>query len=744
MQQNNLTTIYSNQSFLNSLLRDFSGDDRFTFKNNKLIIAFSADEKLIINADFISITGNHKFSSEYILEENGNLTHITPGSLKEIIITKLFPHGDNSSFLSNILESDKELERIFDAQKTTKQASDNYIASEQNLLFGHPFHPFPKLKKGMTNKETEKFSPEYASKFKLQWILLDNDIVESLIASAKYKDAIVELAKFEGITDIPTGKTPFPFHPWQLRKLTNIAKEIKTSEGLNDWYPTSSMRSLYCNQAPFTIKFSMSVQLTNSVRVLTKNECMRGLQVTQLKETSYIQEHLKKYDNFKILGEPVYSCIKGVQESSFVLRDNFENESADYHLLATFIEKKSDSKISQLGTLVKSYSSNKILATKLISNSFFKKIIEPILTLATDHGVLLGAHLQNIIISTKDGLFDRVLFKDCQGSGFTQHGSKKFEHQIANFEKENGNILDSENVNKIFSYYLIINTTFSFISEMADGDSYLEKFIINEFKNFLFTLSMRDQIADRSIISNLLNSETLWQKGNFRCSVESHNENTMADPTLIYNKIPNPIFHNARTITPNTVDKIVYTKEVKKLSRPISFRVMNNKSDLETFYTWQHQGYVKEFWEMNLPKEELKTYIHNLIKSPYQTPLMCLVDEKPIGYFEVYNAYGDRIAPYCNPESEDMGFHFLIGEEKFLGSRYVIESINCICDYLFQSNLNTKRIWGEPRADNKKVIKFATSLPGWSLVKEFDFPHKRAALTRCDRSRFFQEYLSGK
>ena len=34
------------------------------------------------------------------------------------------------------------------------------------------------------------------------------------------------------------------------------------------------------------------------------------------------------------------------------------------------------------------------------------------------------------------------------------------------------------------------------------------------------------------------------------------------------------------------------------------------------------------------------------------------------------------------------------------------------------------------------------TLDAWKKIKEFDFPHKRAALVECSRERFFQgEYL---
>lgn len=52
----------------------------------------------------------------------------------------------------------------------------------------------------------------------------------------------------------------------------------------------------------------------------------------------------------------------------------------------------------------------------------------------------------------------------------------------------------------------------------------------------------------------------------------------------------------------------------------------------------------------------------------------------------------------------------------------------------------TEKLMGEPRADNVKLLRYADQM-SYEKVKEFDFPHKRAALMRCPRARFFAEQL---
>jgi acetyl CoA:N6-hydroxylysine acetyl transferase len=45
---------------------------------------------------------------------------------------------------------------------------------------------------------------------------------------------------------------------------------------------------------------------------------------------------------------------------------------------------------------------------------------------------------------------------------------------------------------------------------------------------------------------------------------------------------------------------------------------------------------------------------------------------------------------------------------------------------------------GEPRATHRKMLSYCGDA-AYETLKEFDFPHKRAALVCCERERFFRE-----
>ncbi|WP_366296723.1 IucA/IucC family protein [Paenibacillus sp. AN1007] len=52
----------------------------------------------------------------------------------------------------------------------------DYTTSEQSVLYGHPFHPFPKNSKGFTVQDVQRYSPELRTSFQLCYIAVRQDV----------------------------------------------------------------------------------------------------------------------------------------------------------------------------------------------------------------------------------------------------------------------------------------------------------------------------------------------------------------------------------------------------------------------------------------------------------------------------------------------------------------------------------------------------------------------------------------
>ncbi|HEV7368485.1 GNAT family N-acetyltransferase [Arenibaculum sp.] len=185
---------------------------------------------------------------------------------------------------------------------------------------------------------------------------------------------------------------------------------------------------------------------------------------------------------------------------------------------------------------------------------------------------------------------------------------------------------------------------------------------------------------------------------------------------------------------------LVYERFVREVGATLSLRTIDPVADLDLFHGWMNQGRVAYFWELAKPKPELAEYLETLDADPHAYALIGSLDGEPGCYFEVYWAKEDRLGAHYEADDWDRGWHFLVGNPRHLGRARTIAWFRAINHYLFLDEPRTRAVVGEPRASHVKMLQHA-SAAGFDKVKEFDFPHKRAALMRCERDRFFEEIL---
>lgn len=182
----------------------------------------------------------------------------------------------------------------------------------------------------------------------------------------------------------------------------------------------------------------------------------------------------------------------------------------------------------------------------------------------------------------------------------------------------------------------------------------------------------------------------------------------------------------------------VYRRFDHEISKFISFKVADPIEDLDLFHQWMHNPRVSHFWEQNWSKEQLQSYLANKLTTPYNLPLIGYFDDQAFGYFEVYWAGEDRIAPYYSWQAQDRGLHLLVGNEAFRGSRFFKAWCTAISHFMFLDCPQTQKIVLEPRHDNQRLLNQITKL-GFVKEYEFEFPHKRAALVSIEKVKYYKE-----
>ena len=180
----------------------------------------------------------------------------------------------------------------------------------------------------------------------------------------------------------------------------------------------------------------------------------------------------------------------------------------------------------------------------------------------------------------------------------------------------------------------------------------------------------------------------------------------------------------------------VYRRFDARLGAWISLRTVEIDHDLARFNRWQNSSRVASFWQEEGSLGKHREYLSKLEAEPHTLTLIGCFDDQPFAYFEAYWAKEDRIAPFYDAGDYDRGIHMLVGEENHRGPHKVASWLSALVHYLFLDDPRTQRVVAEPRADNARMISHLQN-QCFHCEKEFDFPHKRAALMILGRERFF-------
>jgi acetyl CoA:N6-hydroxylysine acetyl transferase len=193
--------------------------------------------------------------------------------------------------------------------------------------------------------------------------------------------------------------------------------------------------------------------------------------------------------------------------------------------------------------------------------------------------------------------------------------------------------------------------------------------------------------------------------------------------------------HGPHPLRPDQPDGLVYERFDPAIGMTLSFRSIT-LHDLDLFHAWMNDGRVSYFWELAKPKEELRRHLERLRSDRHAFGLIGCFDGEDAGYFEVYWAKEDRLGAHYEAHPFDRGWHGLIGNARFLGRARTAAWLRALTHLLFLDDVRTTKVVGEPNAAHRKLLRYADEM-AYRKVKEFDFPHKRAALMHCARADFF-------
>ena len=431
-----------------------------------------------------------------------------------------------------------------------------FLAAEQALLLGHPFHPTPKSREG-SPADLAELSPELRGSFRLHWMAVRPELLAGGSAGARP----AELARALAPPDLrmPEGMVPIPVHPWQARHLAarpavrdlldaGLVADLGRAGDL--WYPTSSLRTVWRPGAPHQLKLSLGMRITNSRRENLRAELELGVQAHRLLAAGLGASLATAHPRFRVLTDPAWLAVDvpGAREGGFevALRRNGVGAATRVACLAGLTAERPDRPASLLGEMLCDLAGVLRRGRAEVAEAWFGRYLDvalaPLLWLRAVAGVALEAHQQNMLVALDPlGWPAGAWYRDSQGWYVAASKADEVRRMLPGFGDGVEAIFDDALVDERLEYYLGVNNVLGLVGAMGAQGLADEEALLRRLRAALLGLRRRLRPAP-ALVEALLESPTLACKGNLLHALDGKDElEGSVQAQSVYVRIPNPI-----------------------------------------------------------------------------------------------------------------------------------------------------------------------------------------------------------
>ncbi|GGL08901.1 iron transporter [Sphaerisporangium melleum] len=327
--------------------------------------------------------------------------------------------GYNEEFAGQVAASRAAISVMLRERAAATPPEDPWLASEQALVLGHPFHPSPKARGG---SGWARYAPETHAAFPLRLLGVRDDV----LASGGDPGAV------DGLGAAPPGYTLLPAHPWQLELLAaelaaplEDGRLVDLGSAPRPAVPTSSVRTVYEPAIGACLKFSLDVRITNCVR---KNAWYELISATELsgRLEPVFADLSRRFPGTRWLPEPGYrsaSLGRRLLEGLGVIV-----RSSPWDVTGPGVVPVLAGALAALGATPHPASApvpRPLAAADTAMReeparwwgAYVDLVALPALDAFFRHGVVLEAHLQNVLVGIDaEGMPLEVIFRDLEGS----------------------------------------------------------------------------------------------------------------------------------------------------------------------------------------------------------------------------------------------------------------------------------------------------------------------------------------
>ncbi|RFC40176.1 MAG: Siderophore synthetase component [Candidatus Nitrotoga sp. CP45] len=402
-------------------------------------------DRLLTVVDGASSTSNYRYQSPFYCKSPGKPWALLDWQvlagllLREMSLKNKLPVNDE--LMQQIHDSVAVTTAVLCAshpRRFSQEPLQAFIESEQSLIFGHPFHPAPKSRQGVSYEDMLRYSPETGANFPLHYFAVRREYLLQQSVLTESCDQIVTAQAPAGLA-ADDEFALIPTHPWQARYLlrhTSVAAAIRSGricdlgqQGPN-YYPTSSIRTLFHPDNPYFYKCSLNIRITNCVRKNAVYELEGALQVTKIMRALMPSLELQ-FPGIRVLEEPAFISVDLKQEDQFakevtegfgmILRQNFTDVllTGVTPILAGALFGNHVYGEARIRELLANMEQHRKIPFEEAAEQWFSRyvaeIMYPVLHCYFAHGVIFEPHLQNVVIGVAGGEPQQIFLRDFEG-----------------------------------------------------------------------------------------------------------------------------------------------------------------------------------------------------------------------------------------------------------------------------------------------------------------------------------------
>ncbi|XVV37530.1 IucA/IucC family protein [Streptomyces sp. CA-100214] len=544
---------------------------------------------LAVAVRYRSPTGHHRFGLPRPAGAPASAPPVDAVALAALLARESSgdPGPDGTDLVARVADSVRrtavflrDREACPDGGSPAEAGPDLFLAAEQALLLGHPLHPTPKSREGLTEAEARRYSPELRGSFPLHWVAVAPSLLATDSAWTERGRRVTApdlTARLAGNGPVPTdGYALLPLHPWQFRAVQHrpgtaalldagLLRDL--GAGGAPWHPTSSLRTVHRTGAPAMLKLSLALHVTNSQRENLRKELHRGVEVHRLLRGGLSRQWQAVHPDFDIVRDPAWLAVDGPDGGperglDVVVRHNPFRPSDDVACVAGLVAPRPHARVdgsggpqdndadapgSRLAGLVTRLARRTGRTRGAVAAEWFLRylhhVVRPVLWLDAHAGIALEAHQQNtLLLLDADGWPAGGRYRDNQGYYFRESHRAALDARLPGIGERSDTYVADSVTDERFAYYLAVNNVFGLIGAFGSQRLADEALLLAAFRRFLSGSAAGSAPPGGSLPARLLDSPVLRCKANLLTRLRGLDELVgPVDTQSVYVTIANPL-----------------------------------------------------------------------------------------------------------------------------------------------------------------------------------------------------------